>query len=148
MMQMKEDNQTNVSSQLKIHQITSEKNEWQERYEVEAMTVDTLQKYLESLELDYQHIAKENDEKIQWLKKEKHEIHKSLHSAKKASDVDKEEIEFQKKEIERYKKEVHEMENKLQKMNNDYKSLQCKYDILFATNSLVAQAEKLELEIV
>ena len=133
MTQLKEDNHDNVSSRIRLHQITSEKNDWEERYEVEAMTVDTLQKYLKSLELDYQHTAKETDEKLQCLKREKHDIHKSWYSAKKASEVDKleisnlkknnlflksnhqckvnnlqEDIDFRKKEIESQKKEFHE----------------------------------------
>ena len=119
------------------------------------MTVDTLQKYLKSLELDYQHTVKETDEKLQCLKREKHDVHKRWYSAKKASEVDKleisnlkknnlflksnhqckiddlqEEIEFQKKDIESHKKEFHEMENELQKMNNDYKKPQSKYEEL------------------
>ena len=59
MMQLKEDNQDNVSSRIRLHQITSEKNDLEEKYEVEAMTVDALQECLTSLELDYQHIVKE-----------------------------------------------------------------------------------------
>ena len=89
---MKEDNHANVSFRLKIHQIASEKNEWEERCEVEAMTVDMLQEHLTSLELDYQRIARETDDKIQCLQKEKHEVHKNWHKAKKSMEVDKLEI--------------------------------------------------------
>ena len=140
MMQLKEDNQDNVSSRIRLHQITSEKNDLEEKCEVEAMTVDALQEHLTSLELDYQHIVKETDEKIQCLKIEKHNVHKKLHSAMKASEVDKleisnlkkknlylksnhqceidnlqEEIDFQQKEIESQKKEFQEIEKERKK---------------------------------
>ena len=41
----------------KIQEIINEKNEWEEKRKVEAMTVETLQEYLKSLEQDYHNIV-------------------------------------------------------------------------------------------
>ena len=77
---------------IKIHQIASEKNDWEERYEVEEMTAETLKEYLILLEWDYQNIAKESDDKIQYLKKEKYDVYMRWYKSYKATEADKVEI--------------------------------------------------------
>ena len=57
-----------------MKKITKEIDDWEERYEVEAMTAETLQENLKSLEQDYKTIAKESDERMQRVKKEKHKL--------------------------------------------------------------------------
>ena len=83
MFHLKEENNSTVSTNIKIHQITSEKNDWEERYEVEAMIVQALQEHLKSLESDYKKIIKESDIKMQCLKKEKQDIHTKWHKSHK-----------------------------------------------------------------
>jgi len=56
----------------KIEIMKSKEDELVENYEVESMTVETLQEYLKSLESDNMNVMNNRDTKIKSLKEEKH----------------------------------------------------------------------------
>ena len=106
-----------------MQKITMERDDWEDRYEVEAMTVEALQELLKSLEKDYQQIVQESDKKTQHMKNEKHEVHKRWHQSQKATEVDKIEISNLKRKINEFNKKKSVKTQKYDMLEKENKSL-------------------------
>ena len=73
----------NKTLKEKIEKTKHKEDELLENYEVESMTVETLQEHLKSLESDCMNLMKDGDAKIQSFKEEKHKKNLELHCVKK-----------------------------------------------------------------
>ena len=76
----------------KIEIMKSKEDELVDNYEVESMTVETLQEYLKSLESDYMNLMNNRDAKIKSLKEEKHQKSLKLYHIQKEIEINKLEI--------------------------------------------------------
>ena len=113
----------NTLSTIAIKKITMERDDWEDRYEVEARTIEALQELLKSLDKDYQQIVQESDKKTQHMKNEKHEVHKRWYQSQKATEVDKIEISNLKRKINEFNKKKSAKTQKYDMLEKENKSL-------------------------
>jgi len=94
-----------------------------ERFEVEMMTVNSLERYLKTLEEDYTAVISESDATIQKLKQERHDLKIQAHYKSKESEIDKMEVGNLKKRLAFYQQNKQEIETVMKKTEDEKKKL-------------------------
>ena len=104
---------TDKSTIVEIKAIVAERDDWHEKYDIEAMTVEIMQEQLKLLQKDYQNSTKESEKQTKRLRHENQQAHLRCSKLQQSIKTNKAEME----QLTKKNKELNKMNGKLTSSN-------------------------------